>query len=87
MGVDIRLYVVHHTISQNLVNDLVTMTLSPAIVTTGLQGETDLALRPVIDGERVTGVYCTVLLASGRFAMLDDGMGLSLMRRILSCLT
>jgi hypothetical protein len=41
--------------------------------------ETGLAHRPVIDGERVTGVYRrNVLLASGRFAMLDDGIGFSL---------
>ena len=44
-----------------------------------LQKETGLVHRPVSDGERVTGVYRrTVLLASGRFAMLDDGMGFSL---------
>jgi hypothetical protein len=44
-----------------------------------LQNETGLAHRPISDGERVTGVYRrSVLLASGRFAMLDDGMGFSL---------
>jgi type IV secretory pathway VirD2 relaxase len=41
--------------------------------------ETGLAHRPVIDGERFSGVYRrNILLASGRFAMLDDGMGFSL---------
>jgi hypothetical protein len=41
--------------------------------------ETGLAYRPTIDGERVNGVYRrNVLLASGRFAMLDDGVGFSL---------
>lgn len=41
--------------------------------------ETGLAHRPVADGERATGVYRrNVQLASGRFAMLDDGMGFSL---------
>jgi type IV secretory pathway VirD2 relaxase len=41
--------------------------------------ETGLAYRPVVDGERVSGVYRrNVLLTSGRFAMLDDGMGFSL---------
>lgn len=41
--------------------------------------ETGLAYRQVVDGERVSGVYRRdVLLASGRFAMLDDGMGFSL---------
>jgi type IV secretory pathway VirD2 relaxase len=41
--------------------------------------ETGLAHRPVADGERVTGTYRrNVQLASGRFAMIDDGMGFSL---------
>lgn len=41
--------------------------------------ETGLTHRAVADGERVTGVYRrSVQLASGRFAMLDDGMGFSL---------
>ena len=41
--------------------------------------KTGLAHRPVVDGERVSGVYRrNVLLVSGRFAMLDDGMGFSL---------
>ncbi|HWS25775.1 MAG TPA: relaxase/mobilization nuclease and DUF3363 domain-containing protein [Xanthomonadales bacterium] len=41
--------------------------------------ETGLTHRAVADGERVTGTYRrSVQLASGRFAMLDDGMGFSL---------
>ena len=41
--------------------------------------ETGLAHRPTTDGERVTGIYRrNVQLASGRFAVLDDGMGFSL---------
>lgn len=41
--------------------------------------ETGLEYRPVADGQRVTGVYRrNVLLASGRYAMLDDGRGFSL---------
>ena len=41
--------------------------------------ETGLTHHPVVDGERVAGVYRrSVLLASGRFAMLDNGMGFSL---------
>ena len=41
--------------------------------------ETGMTHRPVADGERVTGTYRrNVQLASGRFAMLDDGMGFSL---------
>ena len=42
--------------------------------------ETGLAHRPIADGERVSGIYRrNVQLASGRFAMLDDGMGFSLL--------
>jgi hypothetical protein len=41
--------------------------------------ETGLAHHPVADGERVSGIYRrSVQLASGRFAMLDDGLGFSL---------
>ena len=44
-----------------------------------IAAETGLQHRPVADGERVSGVYrrC-VMLASGRFAMLDDGIGFRL---------
>ena len=35
--------------------------------------------RPVVDGQRVTDIYRrSVMLASGRYAMLDDGMSFSL---------
>ncbi|TAM12908.1 MAG: DUF3363 domain-containing protein [Nevskiaceae bacterium] len=41
--------------------------------------ETGLEYRPVADGQRVAGIYRrSVMLASGRYAMLDDGMGFSL---------
>ncbi|MGF6975546.1 type IV secretory pathway VirD2 relaxase [Paraburkholderia sp. JPY465] len=41
--------------------------------------ETGLEHRPVADGQRVAGIYRrSVTLASGRYAMLDDGMGFSL---------
>jgi hypothetical protein len=44
-----------------------------------ITAETGLLHRPVSDGEPVVGVYRrSVLLASGRFAMLDDGLGFSL---------
>lgn len=44
-----------------------------------LATETGLQHRPVADGERVSGVYRrNVMLASGRYAMLDDGKGFSL---------
>ncbi|MPM34850.1 hypothetical protein SDC9_81440 [bioreactor metagenome] len=44
-----------------------------------LATETNLEHRPVADGQRVTGIYRrSVMLASGRYAMLDDGKGFSL---------
>ena len=44
-----------------------------------IAAETGLEHRPVADGQRVAGVYRrSVMLASGRYAMLDDGMGFSL---------
>ncbi len=44
-----------------------------------IAAETGLTHRAVADGERVTGTYRrNVQLASGRFAMLDDGSGFSL---------
>lgn len=44
-----------------------------------IAAETGMAYRPLADGERATGVYRrNVQLASGRFAMLDDGMSFSL---------
>jgi type IV secretory pathway VirD2 relaxase len=40
---------------------------------------TGMEHRPVADGQRVAGIYRrSVMLASGRYAMLDDGMGFSL---------
>ena len=45
----------------------------------GLQQQTGKTWRPVLDGQPVSGVYRqSIQLASGRFAMLDDGMGFSL---------
>jgi type IV secretory pathway VirD2 relaxase len=44
-----------------------------------IESETGLTYRAAADGENVTGVYRrSLMLASGRFAMLDDGMGFSL---------
>ncbi|MBN9124850.1 MAG: type VI secretion protein [Nitrosospira sp. 56-18] len=44
-----------------------------------IAAETGLEHRPVSDGQRVTGIYRrSVMLTSGRYAMLDDGMGFSL---------
>lgn len=40
-----------------------------------IAAETGQEHRPVADGQRVAGIYRrSVMLASGRFAMLDDGM-------------
>ncbi|MGO9895820.1 MAG: DUF3363 domain-containing protein, partial [Bryobacteraceae bacterium] len=44
-----------------------------------LAAETGLAHRPSAEGEHVAGVYRQrVTLASGRFAMIDDGLGFQL---------
>ncbi len=44
-----------------------------------IAAETGLTYRPLSDGNAASGVYRrSVLLASGRFAMLDDGLGFSL---------
>ena len=45
----------------------------------GIAAETGLEHRPVADGQRVAGIYRrSVMLASGRYALLDEGMGFSL---------
>ena len=44
-----------------------------------IAADTGLEHRPVTDGQRVAGIYRrSVMLASGRYAMLDDSMGFSL---------
>ncbi|MDL5364221.1 relaxase/mobilization nuclease and DUF3363 domain-containing protein [Xanthomonas sp. NCPPB 2654] len=44
-----------------------------------IAAETGLEHRSVTDGQRVAGIYRRpIMLASGRYAMLDDGMGFSL---------
>jgi type IV secretory pathway VirD2 relaxase len=44
-----------------------------------LSADTRLAYQPAAEGERVAGVYRErVTLASGRFAMIDDGLGFQL---------
>jgi len=44
-----------------------------------IRTETGLVYHPLVDGEPVSGVLRrSVVLASGRFAMLDDGIGFSL---------
>lgn len=50
-----------------------------AKVTQDIAVETGLEHRPVADGQRVSGIYRrSVMLASGRYAMLDDGKWFSL---------
>lgn len=44
-----------------------------------IAAETGLEHRPAADGQRVAGIYRrSVMLASGRYAMIDDGKGFSL---------
>ncbi len=44
-----------------------------------IAAETGLEHHPVADGQRVAGIYRrSVMLTSGRYAMLDDGMRFSL---------
>ncbi len=44
-----------------------------------IAAETGLEHRPVVDGQRVAGIYRrSIMLSSGRYAMLDDGMVFSL---------
>ena len=48
-------------------------------VATAIAAETGMVHRPLVDGERAAGVYRRlVVTSSGRFAMLDDGLGFSL---------
>lgn len=64
-----------------LVGNLLSTLRDRELVAVGkaIQQETGLAHRPLHDGERADGIYRrSVQLASGRFAMLDDGMGFSL---------
>jgi type IV secretory pathway VirD2 relaxase len=63
--------------ARGLVNTLRQRELDSAAVR--LSNETGLVHHPAADGERIAGVYRRrVTLASGRFAMLDDGAGFQL---------
>ncbi|MFA5631044.1 MAG: DUF3363 domain-containing protein [Porticoccaceae bacterium] len=45
----------------------------------GIAADTGLKHRPASDGQRVSGIYRrSIMLASGRYAMLDDGKGFAL---------
>ena len=64
-------------LTRNLLATLRARELASAAVT--IQTETGLVYHPLVDGERASGVLRrSVVLASGRFAMLDDGTGFSL---------
>ncbi|WP_275760217.1 relaxase/mobilization nuclease and DUF3363 domain-containing protein [Ralstonia pseudosolanacearum] len=64
-----------------LARDLLAMLRSRELVQAAkeIAAETGLEHRQVADGQRVAGTYRrSFMLASGRYAMLDDGMGFSL---------
>jgi type IV secretory pathway VirD2 relaxase len=64
-------------LARNLLATLRTRELEQAAKT--ISAETKLAYRPLNDGDRVSGIYRrSVQLVSGRFAMLDDGIGFCL---------
>ncbi len=65
------------TLASGLINKLRVRELQQA--TAALADETKLAARALVAGESVSGVYRRRLdLASGRFAMIDDGLGFQL---------
>ncbi|KSQ39507.1 type VI secretion protein [Pseudomonas aeruginosa] len=64
-------------LARNLLGTLRTRELAQAAK--DIAAETGLEHRAVADGQRVAGIYRrSVMLVSGRYAMLDDGMGFSL---------
>jgi type IV secretory pathway VirD2 relaxase len=64
-------------LARNLLERLRTRELSEAGAR--ISAETTLSYRPLQNGGRVSGVYRrSVMLVSGRFAMLDDGLGFTL---------
>ncbi len=67
----------HIALARNLLSTLRTKELETAA--RRIESDTGLLYRPVPDGDRVSGTYRrSLLLASGRFAMIDDGVGFSL---------
>ncbi|CAM3954979.1 DUF3363 domain-containing protein [Bordetella tumbae] len=64
-------------LARNLLGTLRNRELTQA--TKDIAADTGLEHRLVADGQRVAGIYrCSVMLASGRYATLDNGMGFSL---------
>jgi len=67
----------HIVLVRNLLSTLCTKELESTA--RRIESDTGLVYRPTPDGDRVSGTYRrSLLLASGRFAMIDDGMGFSL---------
>jgi type IV secretory pathway VirD2 relaxase len=63
--------------ARGLLNTLRKRDLSAAATT--LSAETGLVYRPGVEGENIAGIYRQrVTLSSGRFAMIDDGLGFQL---------
>jgi hypothetical protein len=63
--------------ARDLLNALRKRDLSAAATT--LSAETGLVHRPSAEGENIAGIYRQrVTLSSGRFAMIDDGLGFQL---------
>ncbi len=64
-------------LAQNLLAKLRDRELTAAVA--GIEATTNLLHRPTIEGMRVSGIYReSIQLTSGRFALLDDGVGFSL---------
>lgn len=67
----------HVVLARNLLATLRARELNKAAQ--DVAAETGLEHRPVADGQRVAGIYRrSIMLASGRYALLDDGIGFSL---------
>ncbi|MDV6425032.1 DUF3363 domain-containing protein [Pseudomonas aeruginosa] len=67
----------HIILVRNLLGTLRNQELAQAAKV--IAAETGLEHRPMADGQRVAGIYRrSVMLASGRYAMLDDAIGFSL---------
>lgn len=67
----------HIVLARNLLSTLRAKELQTAARI--IESDTGLVYRPTPDGDRVSGTYRrSLLLASGRFAMIDNGVGFSL---------
>jgi type IV secretory pathway VirD2 relaxase len=67
----------HVVLARNLLSTLRATELEAAA--RRIESDTGLNFRPTFDGDRASGTYRrSLLLVSGRFAMIDDGVGFSL---------